>query len=52
MDDLAGSFVLEGVDLKVAWIVIHSTEVVSIVKVKDVETNCLPGAAWDLVWDQ
>ena len=52
MDDFAGSFVFEIVDLKVAWIVIHSTEVISVIKVKDVGTNGFPGAAWHLVWDQ
>ena len=45
MDDFTGSFVFEGVDLKVAWIVIHSTVVISIIKVKDVGTNFFPGAA-------
>ena len=52
MDDFPGSLVFKGVNLKVAWIVIHSAEVISIIKVKDVRTYCFAGTAWDLVQDQ
>ena len=37
------------VDLKVFRVVIHSAEVITIFKVKDVTTSCFPVAAWDLV---
>ena len=51
-DHFFASLLLKLVDFKVAGIVIYCAEVVSVLKVEDVASNCFPWAVWNFVTDK
>ena len=51
-DHFFASLLLKLVDFKVAGIVIYCAEVVSVLKMEDVASNCFPWTVWNLVTDK
>ena len=52
LNNFSCGLVLKKINCKVVRIVIHCAEVVFVLKMKDVRSNCFQGAAWDLVADE
>ena len=51
-NNFLASLVLKLVDFEVAGVVIYCAEVVSVFKMEDIASNCLPWTVWNLVRDK
>ena len=52
LNNFGCGLVFKRINFEVVRIVIHCAEVVFALEMKDVRSNCFPGAAWDLVADE
>ena len=52
LNNFGFGLVFKRINFEVVRIVIHCAEVVFALEMKDVRSNCFPGAAWDLLADE